>query len=295
MYMAPSFAGATESSRVTFSTRSQWFGVSGRGAVYTTYLAAFDHYLQHFNSGIGGVFVQDRAGSANFGMTEGTLLYSYNFRIFHTWYVRPGVSFTYGEYGLDNSEIKYSLDVIPDYSNEIDHQEIDKLRYFDANASVLVYTNKLWFGATAAHLLSPDMESDNFVSDKSTGITLFGGGEIIKKSRLLNPVDETLNLAGQVRWYNTQKQFDIGLYWYKHPLILGAWYRGIPVVNSHRGDAVIVLIGVKNSWFYLGYSYDFTISNLLSSSQGSHEISFNIKFTTPERKEKRGAVPCPHF
>ncbi|NBC84251.1 MAG: type IX secretion system membrane protein PorP/SprF [Bacteroidetes bacterium] len=293
LYLAPSFAGASDRSRVSSAVRSQWLGISGPGGVFTTYYTAYDHYFSNFNSGLGVIFLGDVAGSASYGLTELSLIYSYNFRIFDVWYVRPGVSFIYGEYGLDYQELIFTGEV---FSQSIENPVTEPNdKYIDANASMLIYSDRIWFGGTAGHLLAPQLESLGFDNNRSLGITLFAGGEIIKYSRLLKPIDETLNLAGQLRLYNTQKQFDVGLYWYKAPLLLGLWYRGIPVVNSKRGDALIPLIGYKNEWLYVGYSYDFTVSDLITNTYGSHEISINFKFNPPPKKQKLGAVPCPHF
>ena len=38
------------------------------------------------------------------------------------------------------------------------------------------------------------------------------------------------------------------------------------------------LIGIKTSQFHIGYSYDFTISNLIGSTAGAHEISLIYEF-----------------
>jgi hypothetical protein len=89
-------------------------------------------------------------------------------------------------------------------------------------------------------------------------------------------------------------QLDMGFYWNKVPLVLGFWYRGIPPFNSHRGDALAALVGFKVKNFSVGYSYDFTISNLITHSNGSHEISMYYEFKTT-RKKKYHAVPCPEF
>jgi len=294
LYLAPSFAGAADRSRVSMAARTQWIGISeGGGGVFTTYYAAYDHYFTNFNSGLGVILLGDVAGSANYGIKEITLLYSYNLEVFNTWYLRPGINFTYGQYGLDRSELIFSPEVADGNINN--PVQDPNLKYLDANASLLLYTNRLWFGGTALHLLAPHLSTLGFDNFRTTGVTLFAGGEIIKYSKLLNPIDETLNLAGQFRFYNSQKQFDVGLYWYKHPLILGLWYRGIPAINSQRGDALIPLVGFKNDWFYIGYSYDFTVSNLITNTAGTHEISMNFKFRPPPRKKKIGALPCPHF
>ena len=50
-----------------------------------------------------------------------------------------------------------------------------------------------------------------------------------------------MNFQKQGKFY----QSDIGLYYYRDPLIFGLWYRGIPFATSQAGDAIIGLIGIK--------------------------------------------------
>jgi hypothetical protein len=103
-----------------------------------------------------------------------------------------------------------------------------------------------------------------------------------------------MNFQKQAKFYQT----DVGLYYYKDPLIFGLWYRGIPFVTSQAGDALIGLIGIKTSQFHLGYSYDFTISNLISSTSGAHEISVIYEFSSlslNSTKRRIRAIPCPEF
>jgi hypothetical protein len=90
------------------------------------------------------------------------------------------------------------------------------------------------------------------------------------------------------------RQLDMGLYWNKSPMVFGLWYRGIPVFNSDRGDMFAFLVGYKTQRLSIGYSYDFTISNLIDKSAGAHEISFSIEFTK-YKKRKMHSVPCPEF
>jgi hypothetical protein len=125
-------------------------------------------------------------------------------------------------------------------------------------------------------------------------ISLFGGVELVRKSRLLKPDEETMTLAYLFKKQGPYYQLDLGVYWYKNPLVLGLWYRGIPPFNSQRGDAFILLVGYKTHNFNIGYSYDLTVSNLIGQAIGSHEISMSIKFALP-RHTKKGEVPCPEF
>jgi hypothetical protein len=93
-------------------------------------------------------------------------------------------------------------------------------------------------------------------------------------------------------------QSDVGLYYYIDPLIFGLWYRGIPLITSQAGDAIIGLVGIKTDQLHIGYSYDFTISNLIGSTGGAHEISIVYEFSTTQigqRSRKIRAIPCPEF
>jgi hypothetical protein len=76
------------------------------------------------------------------------------------------------------------------------------------------------------------------------------------------------------------------------------WYRGIPFMTSQAGDAIIGLVGIKTKSLSIGYSYDFTISNLISSTGGAHEISVVYEFnsvTLGSTHRRIRAIPCPEF
>jgi len=111
---------------------------------------------------------------------------------------------------------------------------------------------------------------------------------------LLKPIPETVSVAFIYRSQEDYKQLDLGLYWNRYPLVLGFWYRGIPFVNSPRGDAMAFLIGFKIDKLSIGYSYDFTVSNLVRSSKGAHEVSLIYQFVT-KKKKKMHSIPCPEF
>ena len=87
------------------------------------------------------------------------------------------------------------------------------------------------------------------------------------------------------------------------PVHVGVWYRGIPIGQNVAGntsrDAIVFIIGLQFSNFELGYSYDFTISELGVNSGGAHEISIVYRFDmigNPYKvKKKDKLIPCPSF
>ncbi len=295
LYLGPSFAGAIDGSRVTTLYRNQWPGLP---VSFRTFSFGFDHYFSNFNSGVGILALKDMAGSGDMGVMNFGLQYSYNFQIFETWSVRPGLHLYYTEMGLDYYKLRFYDDVLSEETNtpQVVTPTVDnKARDIDFSTSMLVYSERVWFGATVDHLLKPNLSlyADEYIVPLK--IAAYGGFVLVKNSRLLRPIDETLTFAYQFKYQNKQKQLDLGFYWHKMPLVLGVWYRGMPKVSYSRGDAFTILAGYKLQSFSVGYSYDFTVSNLLAQAWGAHEISLVFKFNMPPRKIKRGMVPCPEF
>jgi type IX secretion system PorP/SprF family membrane protein len=291
LYLAPSFAGATKQSRIGTIYRNQWSGIPGG---FNTIAFSFDHYFANFNSGLGLLLVRDMAGSGRLGFTNVGVQYSYDFQINDYLHIRPGMHFMYTRYGIDFYKLKFFDQINGNPTSFEDPPENEGLGAADAAVSALVYTDKLWIGSTVDHLFRPN---EGFYSNKAIvpiKVSIFGGYQLMRQGRLLRPIDETLSVAFMYRQQKDKKQLDLGLYWNKAPVVLGFWYRGIPLVNSERGDALAALVGFKMEGFSLGYSYDFTISNLINSTHGAHEVSLVYEFTT-SRKKKIHAIPCPEF
>lgn len=296
LYLAPSFAGATEEYRFSMNYRNQWPAIPG---VFHTYSISFDKALLAFNSGIGVLATYDVAGSGDLSTTNIGLIYSYDFQINREWHLRPGVNFKFYYLGLDiyklvwNSQLSGS-GVTPSVSPP----PFDNVADVDFTFSTLAYNDRIWGGFTLDHLLVPKTSFYGDDAKVPLKFNLFGGMQIVKKTRLRTKLKEVLSVAlnfqKQAKFYQT----DLGLYYYKDPLIFGLWYRGIPLVTSQAGDAIIGLVGIKTEQLHIGYSYDFTISNLISSTAGAHEVSLIYEFTSANLRGSRRkirAIPCPEF
>jgi type IX secretion system PorP/SprF family membrane protein len=296
LYLSPSFAGATSEYRFALNYRNQWPAVPG---VFHTYSISFDKALTNFNSGIGVLATYDVAGSGNLSTTNIGLVYSYDFNINKEWHVRPGVNFKFYYLGLDIGKLVFNSQITGSGTTpSVTPPPFDNVADIDFASSALIYNERNWFGITLDHLLTP---KTSFYGDEAVvplKINLYGGTQILKKTRLRQTTQEILsaaiNFQKQAKFYQT----DVGLYYYKDPLILGLWYRGIPLVTSQAGDAIIGLIGIKTGQLHLGYSYDFTISNLINSTGGAHEISLVYEFNNLSKgqlNKRIKAIPCPEF
>lgn len=298
LYLAPSFAGAIEENRLSLNFRNQWPAVPG---VFHTYSVSYDRYMPNFKSGIGVLASYDVAGSGDLSTTNIGLIYSYDIQINNEWHFRPGISFKFTYLGLNYGKLIWNHMITAGGTTpSITPPPFESVADVDFATSALFYNDRIWAGFTVDHLLKP---RQSFYGDWETHVPIkvnvFGGYQITRRGRQIKQqrYNEVLSIAGNFKYQDKFFQSDVGLYYYRDPIIFGLWYRGVPFVTSQAGDAVIALIGFKTEDLHIGYSYDFTISNLISSTGGAHEISMVYEFVTSTLGNRRRfrAVPCPEF
>ncbi|MDX9728090.1 MAG: PorP/SprF family type IX secretion system membrane protein [Bacteroidales bacterium] len=300
LYLAPSFAGATEDYRVAINWRNQWPSIPG---VFHTYSVSFDKAIPNFNSGIGILATHDVAGSGDLSTTNIGLLYSYDIQVNEEWHIRPGINFKFTYLGLDLTKLVWNSQITTGGTlPPITPPPFDNVADIDFTVSGLAYSEKIWGGFTVDHLLRP---RTSFWGDNTSvpiKVDLFGGFQIVSRGRLRTKLTEVLSVAGNVMFQADFFQSDIGFYYFKNPLVFGVWYRGIPFatskdVSSQAGDAIIGMLGIKTDQLNIGLSYDFTISNLITTSGGAYEISLIYSFASSQGKRggRIHAIPCPEF
>lgn len=296
LYLSPSFAGATSEYRFALNYRNQWPAVPG---VFHTYSISFDKALSNFNSGIGVLATYDVAGSGNLSTTNIGLIYSYDFNVNKEWHIRPGINFKFYYLGLDINKLIFNSQITGSgTSPSVTPPPFDNVADVDFATSALVYNERTWAGFTLDHLLKPKTSFYGNDATVPVKFNFYGGAQILKKTRLRQKMQEVLSVALNFQKQGKFYQSDLGLYYYKDPLIFGIWYRGIPFATSQVGDAIIGLIGIKTSQLHIGYSYDFTISSLIGSTGGAHEISLVYEFNNlslGQLKKRIRSIPCPEF
>lgn len=301
LYLAPSFAGLVEDSRITLNYRNQWPEIPG---AYNTYAFSFDHFFDAFNSGLGLFVMKDIAGSGNLSTTNLGVQYSYDFKITNTWHMRPGVHFFYTERGIDFQKLVWhdQMSATGNAPSSAEVVPLEKISALDFSTSLLAYSSDYWIGFSVDHLLQPNQSLYYIESGKySEGYipikySFFGGTKIINKGKLLRPMDTSLQFAFLFKKQDKFSQLDLGAYFYTKPIVVGLWYRGIPVIKPmFNQDAFTALLGIKFDNFSVGYSYDFTVSRLISYTGGAHELSLSYDFTMKIKPRKPHMVPCPDF
>ena len=305
LYLNPAFAGTSAGHRFIANYRNQWPNLSNG---FVTYAVSYDYNIDELKSGVGLIAMADRAGSADLTSTNISLVYSYKIQFENKWVFTPGLSFGYANRSIDFDKLVFGdqLDFANDGqvpTNDASVNQFGNAQFFDFGVGALLYSKNFWVGYSMAHLNRPNRSLLNEESEVPVKTSIHAGFKIPLYTGLLKR-SKTANLAPSFV-YKSQGEFDqldIGLHFIYDPIMIGLWYRGIPIqqnVNDNISqDALVVILGMQLKDIELGYSYDFTVSELGTISGGAHEISIQYRFVKALRNKAKKPdkfIPCPTF
>jgi type IX secretion system PorP/SprF family membrane protein len=314
LYLNPAFAGGALAPRVTFNYRNQWPGLS---ANYTTTAFGIDHYFANYNSGVALSVMNDVQGTGNLRSTEVAAQYSYQIKFNDNLHLRLGLQGAYGSRSANLNTLTFG----DQYTNRgfiansttndpIVQNGTPTFGYADFGSGMLIYSDRFWVGVSAHHINRPQMSFFKVLnSDRLPIKGSIHAGYNIPFGGYTGLADEwnrekTITPAINYRFQGPYRQLDLGVYVTYSPIVLGLWYRGIPVVksadNRPNQDAVTALLGYRQDKFSFGYSYDLTVSSLGAASGGAHEVSLSYIFDFDQapknrRSRKDKQLSCPKF
>ena len=303
LYLNPGFTGITPQQRVVLNHRIQWPSLP---QAFQTSAFSYDIFVNELRSGFGVLVTTDKMGSAGWRTTTASLLYSYKIKLTEKIVFSPGLSFGYGTNGLDRSKLRLGDGLEYDgISLDPDVNKLGRQSYFDFGSGFLLYSKSLWIGASFAHMNKPNLSVLNDVSRLGMKTAIHGGVRLDLSNGLSNRGRASYLTPSFIYRMqgNAFTQLDLGLNYHVDPISVGVWYRGKPfqktVINSITQDALILYLGLYFKSLTIGYSYDFTISEMQTASGGAHEISivyeFNSKPSNKSVKKKYKLIPCPTF
>jgi type IX secretion system PorP/SprF family membrane protein len=303
LYLNPAMAGANSCSRLATNYRNQWHQIPG---AFTSYIVSYDHCLPAKNFGFGVMVNNDRAGTGKLGATSASLIYAYQLNMSRKLTVSTGFQATYTSRSVNFYDLTFVDQLVTGSNTTVEIPLYEKVRYFDMSTGLVAYTRRFWFGFSAHHLNTPNqamvMENSKLPVKYSihTGWQLpMGRGDKAMKEINRRNFTPAINYKHQGKY----DQLDIGFSGQYSPIMLGLWYRGIPVKKYSEDvrstDAIVFIAGFIYERFNFGYSYDITISKLASSTGGSHELSMAYQFCDAAALRKKRKVqkfiPCPKF
>ncbi len=305
LYINPAFTGSIELSRVGFNQRIQWPTLAQTIETSSVY---YDNHFANTPHGIGVIATRTRESIARLKYTYVGLQYAYRLDLNENWVFQLGTEARYFQKDADFEELLFSdqIDLSTGNINNVS-QEFISGQYlvsgFDLAVGGVLFSNSSWLGASVFHLTEPD---DSFLGNDESRIPRYisihaGHKFYLKKGKRRNTLsysfqERSISMAANYKSQGPFTQVDVGMQTYLEPIYFGLWYRGIPLSSSgsvNRNEAVIMLFGFQlREGLNVGYSYDFTVSELRGASGGSHEISISLLFGDIRRLRKRVKLPC---
>lgn len=303
LYLNPGFTGITPQQRVGFNHRVQWPNLP---QAFSTFAFSYDIFVDELRSGFGLLVTTDKMGSAGWRTTTAGILYSYKVKLSDKIVFSPGLYFGYGTNGLDRTKLRLGDGLeYEGISLDPDIFRLGRQSYFDFGSGFLFYSKSLWLGASFLHMNEPNLSLLNSESRLPMKSAIHAGARL--------PLSNKLRNTGRVSYLTPSfivrmqgesfTQFDAGINYHIDPVSVGVWYRGKPFAqtesNSIQQDALILNLGLYLSQLSIGYSYDFTTSELQTTSGGAHEVSIIFEFVAKPvdrgEKKKYKLIPCPTF
>jgi type IX secretion system PorP/SprF family membrane protein len=283
IYLNPAYAGSAGCSRATVNYRNQWPAISGN---FVTYSASYDQPIDFLSGGVGIHFMSDYSGGGTIISNSINGTYAYNLKLGEHLKIRPAISVGYGQKRLDGSKLTtlvydsinntYSLAPLLDYN--------PKSEIFNIGAGVLIAYKSFCAGISIDHVNEPN-EGFISISKLPRKVTVHCNYQFdISEKIKLTP---GLISQGQIMFANFIPSLMLNINHFK----IGAASR----FNRNNIDCIIGMVGYRNNWLNIGYSYDYTLSGLTDGTGGSHEISAIFLFNHKEKFEKYRIVPFEGF
>ena len=256
----PAVAGSEDFLDIRFMQRYQWRGITD--APRTFNLSAYSP-IKNQKMGVGGLMYSDIVGPTRRTGVQGS--YAYHLQFNNNMNLSFGLALGVDQYVIDGTQIKLDNADDPALMNNRGSS-----LEFTAKFGIYFYADNFYVGVAIPQLFNDQIkiyESSTSLSKLEDHYMLNGGYKFhLGDDFILEP-------AVMFRYVNPAPlQTDISLWtYYKEMIWLGVTYRTY--------DAIAFSVGFNyNETFLLGYSYDYTISDLATYSHGSHEIMLGIRF-----------------
>lgn len=257
----PAVGGSLNYMPIALSIRSQWVGLEG--SPKTQFLSA--HSKLGRKIGVGGYVFRDEAGPIT---EQGVQLsYSYHIQTADKTFLAFGLGGMLFNHSIATSKLKF------DEPDDIALSNIKSDVAPDASFGILYYSESFKVGFSVPQIFQNNLY-ENLSSDNQNTLVrhYFLHGEIIFN------VNDNFDIApGMLTKMvpGAPPQFDVnvkGLYQKKY--WLGLSYR-------HQ-ESIVTMVGMEYQQFQIGYSYDFTMTDIGDYSSGSHELYLAIRIGQKE-------------
>lgn len=262
----PAVAGKDNYADVRSNNRYQWTGITDAPR---TYMLTLHSPLKNRHMGLGTHIYTDIVGpTRRVGIS---VAYAYHIKIAEKTRISLGLSAGIQQWGIDGHKLhlhdagdenlltQYQTKIVPDFG-----------------AGIYVYNEKWYLGFSAPQLYQSPIKLYEGGDNKGTLVRHF----ILNGAYKFDINDDfKVEPSFLVKYANpTPLEIDLGArVIYQEQVWLGVGYR--------HHDAITALVGfMYKNYLMIGYSYDFTTTNLKKYSTGTHELMLGLRFSKQQSK-----------
>ena len=236
LYLNPAFTGTGHNSRIALNHRVLWPSLP---QAFRTYSISIDYSADAYNSGFGFIMHSENEGTVDLQTTTGSFIYSYQLVISKELVIRPAMKFGHTVRGFDQSKLLLGDQL--NFGGGITSQDPGlrsfKLKnYWDIGTGILVFTPKYWFGLAIDHLNRANislLEGDDKLQYRYSAH--IGGRFTLSKNVPTGTVPASIAPSALYKRQGNFQQLDIGASVHMQPLVIGAYYRGLPFLSNGFG------------------------------------------------------------
>jgi type IX secretion system PorP/SprF family membrane protein len=296
----PAYAGVSGKARLASLYRSQWTALP---QAFTGFHLAYDRPTLDKRMGFGFLLSNEQAGAGALSRMQLMAQAAHNLRLNRRMNLRMGMQLGFGARSIDMGGLVFMDQILRDNAATSIEQGIGGgTQYVDMGAGFLLLSRRVWFGASANHLTSPNISlNPDFPEQLAMLMSAHGGARIQLVRGPRGRFRRDLIVSWKYMQQGQRNQLDVGAYYDLSMFTLGVWYRGVPVQKAVNGsldvDALSFVFGFGNRDFKMGYSYDITLNRLGAlGTAGSHEFSVKYFWDVSRRRDPRPPYhPCVDY
>ncbi len=266
MAINPAVAGKDNYADVRSNNRYQWMGITDAPR---TYMLTLHSPLKNRHMGLGTHIYTDIVGpTRRVGIS---LAYAYHIKVAKKTFVSLGISAGIQQWAIDGHKLR-----LHDAGDENLLTQYQTKIVPDLGAGIYVHNEKWYLGFSAPQLYQSPIKLYENGDHKGTLVTHFLVNGAYKFK--IND-DFKVEPSFMLKYANpAPMKVDVGArVIYQDQIWLGGGYR--------HNDAYTALIGfMYKNYLMIGYSYDFTTTNLKKYSTGTHELMLGLRFSKQQSK-----------
>ncbi len=290
----PAIAGTEKYTSLRFSSRQQWVGIEGapntqilsmHSRLGRTNFYDNEGFVKDKNEfddqgnivhrkglvfsgkeAIGGLIFNDKNGPIN--KTGIQMIYAYHLVLdkMRNRFNKPPVLAIGGALSFVQFTLNESQLTLFDKNDPIISGARESVFVPDMNIGVYLYSDTYYAGISAVNMIQPRMKingSDSRDNKLVRHLFITGGYKYETANEM---IIEPSILIKATRYVPVQ--VDINARIYMNNINLGLSYR--------TNNDIIVMFGMQVGLYYFGYSFDYSVANIIQYSSGSHEIVIGI-------------------